>query len=776
MRNSIISLFLFLVMITGFAQTTGIGQWRDHLPYSNCIAVKEVGSRIYCATPYSIFYYDKEDNSIQRINKINDLSDIGISAMNYNATYNTLVIAYTNANIDLIKNNTILNISDIKRASILGNKTINDIYFIGQYAYLSCGFGIVVLDVDKEEIHDTYYIGANGGQVNVLGITKSDQDTLFAATQHGVYVAYAKSPNLANYQSWKQDTRLTTVKKYDNIITFNGQVVVSQYQTSPAADTLYRYSNGQWGKWVMDFSSPVSHMEASHGKLVISCDHFVKYFNQDFNLINGIYSYNGAYPSPSDAVFDAGGLIWIADKNAGLVSVDTSENFTPISISGPLSPLVFAITAFGNDVYVVPGGRDPSYVPNYDPPAIYHFNNTSWVNLTTDSDPGMAQARDLSTVSVDPGDPRRIYSGSWGHGLLELYDGKVVKRYVEGNSTLKHVSILLDTSDIRVGGTAFDSDGNLWVVNSLNNDCISRYCKTCNPQWTGYNVPIIGNDDLGQLIIDHNNQKWVIMRILTSVPGSLLVFKEDATTPANSKYIMLNQQPGSGNIPGQAVFAMAVDKNGQVWIGTEKGIGVFFNPENIFTGQDFDAQQILVQQGAYVQYLMENEKVTALAVDGANRKWIGTEGGGLYLFSEDGTKQINHFTTENSPLLSDNILALAIGPETGEVFIGTDQGLVSYKGTATEGDENFSCVYAYPNPVKEDYDGLIGIKCLVTNAQVRITDIEGNLIFSTKAEGGQAVWDGKNFNGRKAKSGVYLVYAGNNTGTQKIVTKILIIH
>ncbi|TRZ74804.1 MAG: T9SS C-terminal target domain-containing protein [Bacteroidetes bacterium] len=775
MRNSIISLFLFLVMITGFAQTTGIGQWRDHLPYSHCIAVKEVGSRIYCATPYSIFYYDKEDNSIQRINKINGLSDIGISTMNYNATYNTLVIAYTNANIDLIKNNTILNILDIKRASILGNKTINDIYFIGQYAYLSCGFGIVVLDLDKEEIHDTYYIGTNGAQVNVLGLTKDDQDTLFAATAQGVYLAYAKSSNLANYQSWKKDTRLNGSFKYDNILNFNGQVIVSQYRTSPAVDTLYRYANGQWNKWVLDFSNPVEHLESTYGKLVISCDHFVKFFDTDFNRLGEVYTYNGIWPSPSDAIFDKGGLIWIADKNAGLVSVDISGNFNPINISGPLSPLVFAITAYGNDVYVVPGGREPGYTPNRYNPEIYHYNSTSWTNITAFTDPGLVKVKDLSTISVDPSDPRRIYSGSFGNGLIEFYDGKMVNRYGYWNSTLRYHSAS-DTSDIRVGGTAFDSDGNLWVVNSHTNDCISRYCKSCLIPWTGYNVPIIGNDDLGQMIIDHNNQKWVVMRILTSVPGSLLVFKEDATIPANSKYIMLNQQPGSGNIPGQTVFAMAVDKNGQVWVGTEKGIGVFFNPENIFTGQDFDAQQILVQQGAYVQYLMENEKVTALAVDGANRKWIGTEGGGLYLFSEDGTKQIYHFTTENSPLLSDNILVLAIDPETGEVFIGTDQGLVSYKGTATEGDDNFSCVYAYPNPVKEDYDGLIGIKCLVTNAKVRITDIEGNLIFSTKAEGGQAVWDGKNFNGRKAKSGVYLVYAGNNTGTQKIVTKILIIH
>ena len=278
------------------------------------------------------------------------------------------------------------------------------------------------------------------------------------------------------------------------------------------------------------------------------------------------------------------------------------------------------------------------------------------------------------------------------------------------------------------------------------------------------------------MIIDNNDQKWIVIRIYGPITSPLLVFKEDPTTPANSKYILLSQQAGNGNIPGQYVYAMAVDKNGAVWIGTEAGIGVFFNPENIFTGQNFDAQQILVQQGLYVQYLMENEKVTAIAVDGANRKWIGSEGGGLYLFSADGTKQIYHFTTDNSPLFSNNILALAIDPETGEVFIGTDQGLISYKGTATEGGENFSNVYAYPNPVKEDYDGLIGIKGLVSNAQVRITDIAGNLIYSTQANGGLAIWDGKNFGGEKAKTGVYLIYAGNDNGSQKIVTKLLIIH
>ena len=777
MRITITCLLFFLFSFTGICQITGITQWRDHLPYSQCISVKEVGSRIYCATSNSLFYFDKEDNSVQRVNKINGLSDIGISTINYNKDYHTLVVAYTDANIDLIKNNTIINISDIKRSSILGNKTINDIYFIGPNAYLSCGFGIVVLDVDKEEIRDTYYIGANGAQVDVLGFTEDDQDTLYAATDKGIYIAYAKNSNLANYQSWKKDTRLSTLSTYDHIISFGGEVVVSRYFSATSTDSLYRLSNGKWTVWVQTFSNPVRHMEVCYGKLIIAFNFFVNYYATDFTILSGVYDYNGSGPTPMDCIFDNAGSSWIADKNSGLVYIDPGGKFHQVGISGPLSTMVFAITANGDDVYVVPGGRDLSYVPSYNPAAIYHFNNISWSNLAFWEDPGLAAAGDLSTITVDPSDPRRLYSGSWNNGLLELYDNKVVKRWVEGNSTLHHhTGAGTDTSVVRVGGTAFDSQGNLWVVNSGNNNCISKYCKSCSVPWIGYNVPIISNSDLGALMIDHSDQKWVIKRITSSVSGSVLVFKENPANPSQPYSIILNSQAGNGDIPGETVFAMAVDKNGQVWVGTEKGIGVFYNPENIFTGNDFDAQQILVQQGSYVQYLMENEKVTAIAIDGANRKWIGSEGGGIYLFSEDGTKQIYHFTTDNSPLFSDNILAIAINPETGEVFIGTDRGLLSFRGTATEGGDKFSNVYAYPNPVKEDYNGLIGIKGLVTSAQVRITDIEGNLIYSTVANGGEAVWDGKNFNGRKARTGVYLVHAGNDKGSERIVTKILIIN
>ena len=607
-------------------------------------------------------------------------------------------------------------------------------------------------------------------------MTKDDQDSLFAASDKGVYIASAKNPNLANYLNWRKDTRLDIDAQYTSITSFAGEVIVNKRIGTPGTDTLYRYSNAKWSPWVHAEMDRISSLRSCHGMLMVVYIYYVKYFDTNFSLVNGIYGYSPGAAFPLDAIVDNSQTVWIADSYSGLVSYTPSNGwFTRLNLSGPLTATVFNMKANGNNLYVVPGGRDNTYVPFFFPGQIYHFDNTNWYNSYGYNTPNLEQYHDLVTVSIDPFDPARVFAGSWGRGLVEFYNGNLVAHYGEGNSTLRHHTASTDTADIRVGGTCFDQDGNLWVVNTHNNNCLSRKSGT---DWTGYNIPIINQADLGQLIVSKNGQKWIQMRITNSNSNSILVFTDNGTPKdfSDDQYKMLNSSVGSGNIPGQSVFAMVEDKNGQIWVGTEKGIGVFYNPENIFSGQNFDAQQVLVQQGLYVQYLMENEMVTALAIDGANRKWIGTDRGGLYLFSEDGTQQIYHFTEENSPLFSNRISSLAINPLTGEVFVGTDKGIISYKGTATEGGETFQNVYAYPNPVKEGYEGWIAIKGLVTNAQVRITDIGGNLIFSTKAEGGQAIWDGKNFSGRRAKTGVYLVYASSDKGEEKVVTKILIIN
>ncbi len=773
------SCLLISVLNTLNAQQIPIGQWRDELPYTLCNSVTEADGRIYCSTPYAIFYVDKEDNSVTRTTKINGLSDIGISSINYNKEYHTLVVAYSNANIDLIKNNVIINISDIKRKSILGNKTINSIYFIGKLAYLSCGFGIVVLDIDKEEVRDTYLIGQDGSQVNVLGLVKDDQDSLFAASEHGLYKASLKNPNLVNFANWHKDFRMDTTAEYSSITYFSNKIVVNKrnhFVPNISLDTMYTFSNGAWSPWPVSPFDPVIKLESNSRYLLVSFRYYVKVYDLSFTNVVHIGDYYPGYPYPLDAIADNDDIAWVGDTYSGLISFNLKTYLiNHYNLSGPLTDKAFSMTCNGNDLYIAPGGRDASYVPLYFQGQIYHFDNTNWKNYTGYNNPLLSVCHDVVTIAVDPFDSKRFYAGTWGRGLLEFYNGEAINRYVESNSTLRHHSAS-DTSDIRVGGVAYDKDGNLWVVTSHTNSCLSMKKEN---QWYGFNIPIIQENNLGILLVDRNDQVWVTMYYGSMNAYSLFVFTANGTpdNPNDDEAKKLNSTPGNGNLPGTNVYCMAEDHNGEIWVGTEKGIGVFYSPENVFVpGENFDAQRILVEQGGDVQYLLENEVATAIAIDGANRKWIGTDRGGVFLFSEDGTKEIYHFTETNSPLFSNRITSIAINNITGEVYFGTDKGIISFKSTATEGGETSSNVYAYPNPVRGGYEGVIAIKGLVNNAQVKIADINGQLVFATIAEGGQAIWNGKNFDGKRAKTGVYMVFASDSNGKDKVVTKILIIN
>jgi len=206
--KTLLLLFLTLIQVNLLtAQETAIGEWRAHLPYRNCTGVAEAGRLIYCSTSNALFSYNRDDNSINRLSKVNGLSDVEISCIRYSTDYQMLLVAYTNANIDLITANGIINISDIKRKTIYGNKTINRVMFVGRYAYLSCGFGIVVLDLVRLEISDTYYIGPQGNSLNVNDMAY-DATYFYAATSSGIYIANRNNPNLANYAAWTKDTTL----------------------------------------------------------------------------------------------------------------------------------------------------------------------------------------------------------------------------------------------------------------------------------------------------------------------------------------------------------------------------------------------------------------------------------------------------------------------------------------------------------------------------------------------------------------------------------------
>jgi hypothetical protein len=343
-----------------------------------------------------------------------------------------------------------------------------------------------------------------------------------------------------------------------------------------------------------------------------------------------------------------------------------------------------------------------------------------------------------------------------------------VESYTTENSELQEWEA---AGSIATVGTGFDSKGGLWVLCSGAEKLLAQ--KKNDDSWASYSLGGSASSvDCSKLFVDSYDQKWVIFRHTNSNPNYIAVY--DETMPPNEGTRLLRGETGNGNIPGTQVFGIAQDLDGEVWIGTDEGIAIFYSPSTILTSSDYDAVRPLVNFDGYVQYLLETEVVTAIAVDGDNRKWIGTDRSGVFLLSPDGTEQIYHFTEENSPLFSNQVIDIVINAD-GEVFIGTANGIIAYKGTASAPSESYSDVYAYPNPVKDGYDGWIAVKGLMQDSDIKITDINGTLIYSTRSEGGQAVWNGKNFDGKKARPGVYLVFASISDGSETVVTKILII-
>jgi hypothetical protein len=240
---------------------------------------------------------------------------------------------------------------------------------------------------------------------------------------------------------------------------------------------------------------------------------------------------------------------------------------------------------------------------------------------------------------------------------------------------------------------------------------------------------------------------------------------------------MVTKEVGAGALPSNSVLCISKDLNGELWLGTTQGLAIISNPNNVFGDDDesFDARQIIIQVGSNFEIFLGKEQINCIKVDPANRKWIATPNG-VWLVSEDGYTVLKNFTVTNSPLLSNNVLEIGIDESKGEVFFGTEKGIISYMGDATLGASEFGKVEIFPNPVKPDFSGDVSIRGLIDNCTVKITDISGNLVYETTSNGGMATWNGKNYSGKRVATGVYVIFAASKDGTKTHVGKILFIN
>ncbi len=774
-------------------------QWRDFLPYNQAFSVTHQGNKIYAVANECIFSYNKDDHSYQKLNKITGLSDIEPLFVKNNPYNNALIIIYKNSNIDVIKNGGITNVGDLLRAQNLGNKTVNNITLSGKSAYLACGFGIAVFDTDALQFSDKYIIGPGGTNLNVYQVAVST-DSIYAATSKGIFCAALNSSNLASYTNWRQVTNLPVVNGiYNGIVSFGGNIIAcysGNLTTPPASggptniDTLYKFNGTSWSKY------PFNIQADKINNLIVSDDNkqfiyidgvgFQAFDASGNNLIRAQYGFPTTNPSnnwwtfPNDVMPDPtdAGWYWQADRLYGLLKLKNTTTIPQVyGINGPVSSGCAQVQIKDDKVIVAPVYLGYQKAPFYLQYGVFSFFNDTWRSDITSTPSNLIF--DINCVAFDYNDNSHFYAGSFGNGLLEVKNDSTVAQYTYTNSPIPHR--VLD-NNTQVTGLCSDLNNNLWIGTNDNPKFLT--VKKNDNTWASLDfTPMLGNIsalDVQQMITDSSNQTWV-----ATYGAGVILYKNDGnyTQPqpnanlSNYNCIQLTSGTGKGGLPSNNIVCITQDKNSDIWVGTDQGIYVFYSPESILTqSSGWDAQPIYVQQDGQTQLLLQTNVVNSIFVDGSNNKWVGTSTSGLFYFSPDGQTQLYHFTTDNSPLFSNNVLSVNVNKNTGEVFIATDKGLQSFQNTSIEGLNNFESVYAYPNPVKPGYTGPILIHGLISGSTVQIVDAGGNFVYQTTSEGGQAIWNGQNFKGTRVASGIYMAICATPDGSQKKLTKILLLN
>ncbi len=787
MRILLASVFFYFKLVT-FSQI-GPGSWQDHLSLNSCNTVAKLGSKIYASNKVGLVYFDELEKSIQKLNKINGLSDVGIKLLRTNTYNNKLLVIYENCNIDVIDlNGNIVNYPDFKLKMLNGKKTINEITFDKHLGYLACGFGIIVFDTEKIEIKDTYIIGNNAAELEVYQVAMNDS-IIVAATPIGLYKSNYKTKALNNFKNWDLLNANIPSGPYVGAVSIEGKILAAYSpnklnEVIKGKDSLYVLENNIWKKYppTSNEGNTILKIAMVNGKYFSIINEF-GFLVRDFytgGIKNYVTSFNGGGCKILDGYFGIDKATnmsyWLADELNGLYQTYSYWPYYPqnkITVDGINKYLVNNIDVFDGKLAVSPSHPDDAGGTLYIDQGVNISENNEWIYLPPlDFDSNKVQ--DITYAHIDRKDKTTLWASSWRNGLLKYKNNKLVKIYNSYNSPMPQVL----PNNPRCTGIANDKDGNLWFINSNVQNFLNVIKK--NDEYQNFNFDAARFTR--KIFIDKNNYIWS----LHERDGGITVYKNDNfSLPKfydenypNNYYNcrLLSNQAGKGNLQSNAVFSIAEDNDGRIWVGTGSGISVFNNSSALFNNGDFDSQPIKIIQDGNVELLLGREAVTCIVVDGANNKWVGTQSGGLYCFSSDGLTQLNHFTKDNSPLYSNNIIDINYNEVTGDIFIGSEIGLQSYRSYIIKGSPEYLNVYAYPNPVKPNFSGSVYVTGLIDNSIVKIVDESGNMVWETKSKGGQIVWPVSNLSGIRVASGVYVVYASSTDGVQNVLTKILVIN
>lgn len=673
MNRRILTLFIALVVQLSIYHTmAAIGDWKAYMAYYDVQEIEEVGNLVFVQASNGLYVYNKNDQSIQTFSKVDYLNDCDIQHIAYNKSAKRLVILYNNSNIDLmdINNYEVTNLPDYANGSISGDKTVNDIYMYGAYAYLSTGFGIVKLNAKDSEISDTYNLGF---KVDWCEIKDS---YIYAYSQSNGKYSADLSANLLDKNNWSR------------VGGYVSKTIEDKSELKQLVSTLNpggpKYNN-------------FAYMKFAYGQL---------------------YTCGGGYYS--------------GVSRPGCIQVLKEDD----------------------------------------------WNNYPQEDISTKTG---VKFNDLLCLDVSPVEKDHLFVGG-RNGLYEFKDGEFANYYNKDNSPIQPYNDVNKEYEL-ILGTSFDKEGNLWLLNSqAPTQSIIEYTK--DNKWVSHSQPTLmkldddkfKNKSLGYLrniIFDNRGLMWFVNAHWT-IPS---FYCYQTSNNAIKGYTSFTNEDGV-TINATYVNCIAEDNNHDIWIGTNAG-PVLLTKEQMNNDNSILTQVKVPRNDGtnLADYLLSDVNISCIAVDKANRKWFGTTNNGVYLINSDNIQQLQHFTSTNSPLLSDNIESIAINDENGLVYFGTDKGLCAYQSTASSINEEMTKdnVWAYPNPVSPEYTGNITITGLSLNANITITTSNGVLVNKGTSNSGIYTWNGCDLKGKRVASGIYMVMTATENGEKGCVCKIAIV-
>ncbi|MBO6795042.1 MAG: hypothetical protein JJ895_14125 [Balneolaceae bacterium] len=767
----IFALSVIALVILPVKAISQINQWSVYSSFSTINGIAVSDSKEYIATSGGIFIVDS-DIIEERFTTVDGLHRLDPMSITYDELHDRIYLGYTDGVIDVIEAQTleIETFTDINRAEGFTSKQIHSFNLVDGQLFVGTDFGIIVIDSEELLVQTNYLkIGSFERGIPVYDIAING-DTLYAATSAGIGVADLRN-NLLDPNSWDNYVLVeegnTRVDKISSTASLT--IAISD-------NKLYKFKNNSWETiTAQGIQTPID-LVSTATSIVVSDNNSISLINNDETSVE-IYSNTDLNFRTIELTGDK---LYIGTLSNGMLEVDLNDassiNYLP---DGPYLNFFSELDFTNGSLLATATDEFPQSDPFNPIRGYYIYKDQRWQNYNRNTHP-VLEGFSYSTAFAAHNGNTYYVIGSWGDGIvLHEKENDDIRVFDKSNSDFSGISA--NREFIVISGIDEDSKGNIWAVSYLSYKPLNVY-DTLDDTWYHFESLPINSDELYfRLFIDSNNHLWIPLIDVGNNGQGLLITDPgtDISSADDDTYRKLTTGENNGNLPDDNVTAIAEDNEGEVWIGTTRGIARFIFPDFIVSSNnpsEYRAQWLINSDtSATSRFLLRDVNVASIAVNSANQKWIGSRNQGVWLVNEDGSAILKRFTRENSPLLSNNIQDITIDHSTGEVFFSTDIGLISYTDAAKEAVNEMAKLKVYPNPFVYDKHSQITIENLSDQTKIRILGADGSVFTEFESRGGRTTWDGKSSDGRMLSSGVYFIIAIDDSNNEKGIGKVVII-